>query len=46
MAVSLTRYVQKPLAAGDEWTRLSSLADELLRHLNTGEVLARIRPTE
>jgi hypothetical protein len=42
MAIRLNKYVQEPLAAGDEWRNVSRLADDLLGHLSTENALARI----
>ena len=42
MAIRLQKYVQAPLKATEEWTRVFGLADELLEHLSTDEALARI----
>jgi hypothetical protein len=43
MAISLTKYVQAPLSASDEWKQVASIADDLQGHLTTDEALARIR---
>ena len=46
MAISLTKYVQELLGAGDEWKRVSSLADELLRPLSTGDAQVYMHVTQ
>jgi hypothetical protein len=42
MAISLTKYVQEPLRASNEWEKVAALADALETHLSTDEALARI----
>ncbi|MEY2932114.1 MAG: hypothetical protein RL033_2863, partial [Pseudomonadota bacterium] len=43
MAISLSKYVQQPLAESTEWVHVSGLADELHRHLSTEDALTLIR---